>query len=142
MSSEKKITKKEIINLKDSDSIEYLVGFLSKLIFSNEIFIKNNDLYLFINKIFKLELKMYVISSRTLMFSRLSKHIVRDLTEVEIIIIRKNIVNILYEIIDEADKIQNSSVFKTIEKKDKNKRKKKNTTTESISKWIKGIQGE
>ncbi|WP_064553341.1 hypothetical protein, partial [Buttiauxella noackiae] len=117
------------------------IGFLSQLFFSHEIFKTNNELYVFLKQVFKVEFKQYIISSRTLMFSRLAKHIVTNHSKGDLITIKNNIINTIYGKLDEQP-----SLFELTNDgndKDTNKsKKKKNTTTESIAKWIKGFQGE
>ncbi|MCT8231592.1 hypothetical protein NBG92_09860 [Proteus terrae] len=139
MSQNKLITKKKLMELKDSDSVEFMVGFLSLVVFSKELFKSNMELYAFIKRVFKVEFKNYVISSRTLMFSRVSKDIISKYSEENYSSAKNAIINIIYEKLDQQPVNETSVEIKT---KSNKKRKGKNTTTESISKWIKGFRGE
>lgn len=141
MESNDIITKNKLIELKDSDSIEFLIGFLSQLFFSHEIFKTNNELHSFIKQTFRIEFKQYIVSSRTLMFSRLAKHIVTKLSRSDFLSIKNNIINVIYGKLDEQPSLFEFANEGKGKSKNKNK-KKKNTTTESIAKWIKGFQGD
>lgn len=133
------ITKKKLMELKDSESIEFMIGFLSLVIFSKEIFKSNFELHEFIKDAFKIEYKRYVISSRTLMFSRLAKDIVSKYSDGSHSAAKNTVVNIIYEKLDQQPI---NEIVLEVKNKENKKRKGKNTTTESISKWIKGFRGE
>lgn len=139
MSHNKLITKKKLMDLKDSESLEFMIGFLSLVIFSKEIFKSNFELHIFIKDAFKIEFKKYVVASRTLMFSRLAKDIVSKYSDGNYSATKSAVVNIIYEKLDQQP--MNEATLE-IKNKENKKRKGKNTTTESISKWIKGFRGE
>ncbi|MEX5485896.1 hypothetical protein IC611_09125 [Proteus mirabilis] len=125
------------MELKDSESLEFMIGFLSLVIFSKEIFKSNFELSEFIKDAFKIEYKRYVVSSRTLMFSRLAKDIVRKYSDGNHFTAKNTVVNIIYE---KLDQLPINDIALEAKKKENKKRKGKNTTTESISKWIKGFR--
>ncbi|WP_458047920.1 hypothetical protein [Providencia hangzhouensis] len=139
MNQNKLITKKKLMELKDSESLEFMIGFLSLVIFSKEIFKSNFELSEFIKDAFKIEYKRYVISSRTIMFSRLAKDIVRKYSDGNHFTAKNTVVNIIYEKLDQQPI---NDIALDAKKNENKKRKGKNTTTESISKWIKGFRGE
>lgn len=52
-----------------------LIGIVTELIYSKKIFKKNKDIKIFINDIFSIELKEYILKSRTLIVAKISKEI-------------------------------------------------------------------
>lgn len=52
-----------------------MAGIVSDFIFSKELFIKNSDISIFLNVVFDLKFKDYVMKSRTLIVSRTIKKI-------------------------------------------------------------------
>lgn len=138
-----KMAKNKLMELKDSDSIEFFVGFLSFVIFSKDLFKSNLELYSFVKKAFKIEFKNYVIASRTLMFSRIAREITNKSDEYDFSYAKNFVIGFINEKINEQ---LNEELSISMNKKEKNtkinSKKSKNTTTESISKWIKGLRGE
>ena len=62
--------------LKNSNPSRYkLIGIVTQLILSREIFDKNSDIEKFLDVVFELEFKEYVIASRTLIVARTVRHI-------------------------------------------------------------------
>ncbi|MEB6065003.1 hypothetical protein MXM24_14570 [Enterococcus gallinarum] len=106
--------------IKNEKSKEYLIGTLSSLIFSKEIFYRNSDIEPFIYDVFGIKYLSYVFRSRTLLFARLTKDV------------------ILNENIDYADISKKFGLFFEIETKNSIK----NKTTKNISKWVQGIRNE
>ncbi|OTA15647.1 hypothetical protein Xvie_02500 [Xenorhabdus vietnamensis] len=137
----KVITNDKLIELKNNDSIEFFVGFVSLITFSKELFKTNNELSEFIKEIFGFEFKKYVVASRTLMFARTIKEIYNKLDKKSIIKAKNNTVFHIDMLINAPQKemSEDNKLKSTPSKKGK---KGKNTTTESISKWIKGLRGE
>ncbi len=63
-------------DLKGSPIYTYkLLGIVSELLFSKEIFPRNKDIKLFLIEIFSIEYKDYVMKSRTLIVARVCKFI-------------------------------------------------------------------
>ena len=64
--------------LKNKNVARYkLIGIVAELIFSREIFKKNSDISEFLEKVFRIEYKEYIMKSRTLIISHISKNIVK-----------------------------------------------------------------
>lgn len=72
-----------------------VIGITSELILSKEIFENNKSIIPFLNKVFKVEFKQYVISSRTSIVARTTRIIYNSKDE-EYIIYKNN----LYKFID------------------------------------------
>ncbi|MCY7498263.1 MULTISPECIES: hypothetical protein [Bacillus] len=103
------------------DSIEVL-GISIALIYSKEIFKKNEDLKNFLVKVFDLQFLPYVMKSRTLIAARVSRTLVK-LNEEEIHKIKLKILD----------------YFKSDEESDKVKSSKRNTANEKMKKWLEGL---
>lgn len=103
------------------DSIEVL-GISIALIYSKEIFKKNEDLKNFLIKVFDLQFLPYVMKSRTLIAARVSRTLVK-LNEEEIHKIKLKILE----------------YFKSDEESDKVKSSKRNTANEKMKKWLEGL---
>lgn len=110
----------KINTIKNEKSKEYLIGTLSSLVFSKELFSRNSDIEPFIYDVFDIKYLSYVFRSRTLLFARLTKDV------------------ILNEDIDYIDISKKCSLFFEIETKNTIK----NKTTKNISKWVQGIRNE
>ncbi len=106
--------------IKNEKSKEYLVGILSSIVFSKEIFRKNVEIESFLKEIFDIEYLPYVFRSRTTIFARLSKEI------------------ILSEQINYSEISSKLNVFFKTEEKNLNK----NRNTNNISRWVQGIRNE
>lgn len=52
------------------------IGIITELIYSKEIFVKNKDISNFVKDIFDIELKDYVVKSRTMIVAKISKKII------------------------------------------------------------------
>lgn len=52
-----------------------LIGIITELIYSKKIFKRNKDIKTFINDIFDIELKDYILKSRTMIVAKISKEI-------------------------------------------------------------------
>lgn len=72
-----KINKEDLYALKNNKNIYFFIGFLCKTCFSKEIFPKNAELNKFLFKEYKITLKKYTLSSRTLMIALAIKHILK-----------------------------------------------------------------
>ena len=53
-----------------------LIGIITELIYSKDIFAKNKDISNFVKDIFDIELKDYVVKSRTMIVAKISKKII------------------------------------------------------------------
>lgn len=53
-----------------------LIGIVTELIYSKKIFKRNKDIKTFVNDIFDIELKDYILKSRTMIVAKISKEIV------------------------------------------------------------------
>ncbi|PSB69493.1 hypothetical protein C6345_01825 [Bacillus sp. LNXM12-2] len=103
------------------DSIEVL-GISIALIYSKEIFKKNEDLKNFLIKVFDLQFLPYVMKSRTLIAARVSRTLVK-LNDEEIHKIKLKILE----------------YFKSDQESDKVKSSKRNTANEKMKKWLEGL---
>lgn len=72
-----------------------MIGIVSELILSNELFKKNKDISLFLYNVFGIEYKEYIMQSRTLIVARVVRHITKC-SEKEYLYFKKN----LYKFID------------------------------------------
>ena len=98
-------------------SLFLILGIVSEIILSKEIFKKNKDISLFLKNIFELEFKEYVMKSRTMIMSKTLKKIYSS-NEQEIQKYRKNLLN--YIEVNFYNKENNS----------------KKKTNDNLSKWI------
>ncbi len=65
--------------LKNKQVYKYkVIGIVSELIFSKNIFLKNKDIVLFLNDVFNVTYKDYIIKSRTMIVAKISKKIISD----------------------------------------------------------------
>ncbi|MCW1837395.1 hypothetical protein [Bacillus xiamenensis] len=103
------------------DSIDVL-GISIALIYSKEIFKKNEDLKNFLIKVFDLQFLPYVMKSRTLIAARVSRTLVK-LNDEEIHKIKLKILE----------------YFKSDQESDKVKSSKRNTANEKMKKWLEGL---
>ena len=53
-----------------------IIGIVTEIIFSKEILPKNNDIKIFLKDVFYLEYKDYIMKSRTMIVSKISKFII------------------------------------------------------------------
>lgn len=113
--------KKSNINIVD------LIGVVTMIILTKDIFKKNSEVGKFINEILNVHFPEYVIKSRTLMAARTGR-LVMELDEHQIMKIQLKIVSYLEKLNDsESD-----------EKPILRKKKKKNEN-EKLEKWLKGL---
>lgn len=63
--------------LKNKSILKYkVIGIITELVYSKEIFKKNDDIKIFAEKILDVELKPYMMKSRSLIVSRLVREII------------------------------------------------------------------
>lgn len=55
-----------------------VIGIVSELIYSKEVFKRNEDIKDFLKKVFVIEFKEYVMKSRTLIVARVGREILKD----------------------------------------------------------------
>lgn len=61
--------------LKNKNVSRYkLIGIIAEVLFSKEIFPKNKDIIIFMKQVFGLELKGYILKSRTMVVSKVIKY--------------------------------------------------------------------
>lgn len=98
-----------------------LLGIICFIIYSKDIFPKNKDIIPFLDEVFNIKFLKYVISSRTLIVARVSKHVnVMNINE------KKSIPNKIIKYF----KIQNLTISKSNRKKNAN---------EKLETWLKGL---
>lgn len=84
-----------------------IIGITVELILSKELFKKNSDLDFFLNDIFSVQYKEYVMKSRTMIVSRICR-LIETSTEDQYLLIRKNILEFILFAIEEYKKNDNS----------------------------------
>ncbi|KZE37731.1 hypothetical protein AV656_09360 [Bhargavaea cecembensis] len=97
-----------------------ILGVVSDLLLSKELFPRNDDLRIFIKEIFDIEFKDYIFSSRTLIVARVTRSLYLK-TDKELEIVRKKLI-IFFEKYNKLDV--------------------ENRGTTNLSKWIKGISND
>ncbi len=86
--------------LKSKHPAKYkLIGIVSGIVLSKDIFKKNNELKVFIKNTFNIEFKEYVFSSRTMVVAKLVR-LINDSNENEYIIYKSNLYFFLENILD------------------------------------------
>lgn len=68
--------REELSLLTKNKNIYFFIGFLAKSLFNKSIFKKNETINIFLVKELKLQLKPYILSSRTLIVAFTIKHII------------------------------------------------------------------
>lgn len=94
-----------------------MLGIVSEIILSKELFKRNTDISQFLMKVFDLSYKEYVMRSRTLILSRTVRHIY-DSKDKNYQIFRKNLLNFIEE-----------AYYK-------DKKEDKKTKQNSVSEWV------
>ncbi len=112
---------------KNSVSVIDLIGVITIIIISKDIFKRNSEVGDFVNDILRVRFPQYVIKSRTLMAARVNR-LLMELDESQIRDIKSNIIIYL-------DEIDHSEL---VEKPILHKKKKKNEN-EKLEKWLKGL---
>lgn len=78
MEQNNKVAKKElnqIMSLNSNSTLETIIGLNITLILSKELFKKNKDIANYLDKVFEIQFKDYVMDSRTLIIARVSRAI-------------------------------------------------------------------
>lgn len=109
------------LNSNKFDNIDFM-GIVSYMIYSTQIFPKNNDISIFLNKIFGISYLDYVIKARPLIVSRVTKHIL-SLNNKELLKAKDDIVKFISTNNVQADKKSN----------------KKRNANDKLEVWLKGL---
>ncbi len=121
---------KERLRRKDFNKID-LLGTIAILIISKEVFKKNVDASVFIEKNIGEKFPGYVIKSRTLMAARTCRIII-NCTDEEIVSINKNLIRYLHETIVDSSENDKDDTTET-------KKNRKKNENEKLEKWLKGF---
>ncbi|WP_294751162.1 hypothetical protein [uncultured Exiguobacterium sp.] len=111
--------------------LEMLMGYVSSLIFSKEVFNSNPDISIFLSKVFSIEFKSYVMANRNLICAKTLRYI-NEQTEESLIDIQKRLIIFAQEELNKNKSIKNSSNSKT-------KAKKKKNANDKFDIWLKGL---
>lgn len=131
-----KLLNKIIENFKtDSDEVdlEMLMGYVSSLIFSKDVFKHNPDISHFLDKVFSVKFKPYVMSNRNLICAKTLRHI-NEQTEETLISMKWKLIEFAYE---ELNKLNNEELKNTSSKKSRVKKKK--NANDKFDTWLKGF---
>lgn len=83
-----------------------IIGIVSVLIFSREIFKKNSEIYSFLNEVFDLQFKEYIMKSRTLIIARTTK-MIHNIQEEEYNLYKKRLLAFVTNKIEELKRQEN-----------------------------------
>lgn len=116
------------------------IGYLPFVILSKEIFVKNTDIALFLEKNFHIVFKQYVYSSRTLLLAKFTKYIF-DLPEEQQEMVIQLFCKLVKNILDEKDNENNQELIeKTIEKpKKKSAKKSDSNSNNALANWLNNL---
>lgn len=120
---------------------EDFIGYLPFVILSKEIFVKNTDIALFLEKNFHIVFKQYVYSSRTLLLAKFTKYIF-DLPEEQQKMVIQLFCKLVKNILDEKDNENNQELVEKTEKnieKPKKKSAKKSGSNNALANWLNNL---
>lgn len=119
----------------DSEEIdlEMLMGYVSSLIFSKEIFKHNPDISHFLRKVISVEFKPYAMGNRNLICAKTLRYI-HEQTEETLVSMQRKLIEYAYE---ELNRLKNEEV-KNISNS-KSKIKKKKNANDKFDTWLKGF---
>ncbi|EOS34108.1 hypothetical protein C808_05328 [Lachnospiraceae bacterium M18-1] len=115
------------LSKKDLNVVD-LIGAITVLIITKDIFTKNSEVKEFIKCVLNVNFPEYVVKSRTLMAARVGRLLI-ELDAGQILRIAENVIEYLGKV----------SIEKNQDKELKPKRNKKKNENEKLEKWLKGL---
>jgi len=110
-----------------------LLGCYGVLISSKSIFNNNKEVANFLNSIFKIQLPLYVIKSRTLIIAKILRMLYAYKDD------QKKLDNIAIETINKLKEIKKAIEDKQTEEPSKKTNNKKQNENDKLEKWLKGL---